>query len=355
MKNKIDVTVDKKRNAMKLTLECATIQSLIVFIDNIKLDKLNVNNLSQPSYLPYIISSGVIECIRAILPELNQGKCITYTKNLALGIGIITSSIVSSGFNGTNFFISFSISLLKSTVSTLVIDKLNKLKTIDGISLMIVLSCLFSIPKVITGVATGGLVTTLLFLLSLGAVFVGNYKFLKSTEDIDMHYKDKTDKFSLSCRNTCTTSLMISSMIVNLLPTASLVSNGLMLIICPLIQWMLSKQSIDVEELNKNIQINNIYLDGQKHGKETISVVKKMIMKNSLKLGTVSAVVFILSSLIIKIFAISISAITLSCFVNSLMTVTFGVKTMIKSNKLSHALSCNNKEYCICPLKKAIS
>jgi len=352
--NKIDVTVDKKQNAMRLTLECATIQSLIVFIDNIKLDKLNVNNLSQPSYLPYIISSGVIECIRTILPDLSQGKCISYTKNLALGIGIITSSVVSSGFNGVNFFITFSINLLKSTVSTLIISKLNKLKTIDGLSLMIVLNCLFSIPGIVTGVVTGGLITTLLFLLSIGTVFIGNYKFLKSTEDINMHYKDKTDKFSLSCRNTCTTSLMVSSMVVNLFP-ASLVSNGLMLIICPLVQWMLSKQSIDVEELNKNIQNNGIYLSGTKHGKETMNVVKKMIMKNSLKLGTVSALVFILSNLIIKIFAISISAITLSCFVNSLMTVTFGVKTMIKSNKLSHSLLLNKKEYSICSSQKVIS
>ena len=176
MKNAIDVTVDKNHNAMMLTLKCATIQSLIAFIDNIKLNNIQKVNLnqSQPSYLPYIISSGIIECVRTVLPELSQSKSASYTKTLSLGIGVITSSIVSSGFDGVNFFISFSISLLKSTVSTLVIDKLNHLKTIDGISLMIVLSCLFSIPKVITGVATGGLVTTLLFLLSLGAVFVGN-------------------------------------------------------------------------------------------------------------------------------------------------------------------------------------
>jgi preprotein translocase subunit SecY len=335
-----NITIDKNHNALTLTLKCATVQSLIIFLDNIKLSKLNTQNLNlnqinTPSYLPYILSSGIVECVNVILPDLTQRKRIQYTKTLSLGIGIITSTIVSSGFNGIEYFISFSISLLKSSASTLIIDKLNKLKTIDGISVAIILNCLISIPTMIMGVATSGLVMTLLFITSMGLLFLGNYKLLKSTEDIDIHYRNKTDTFSLSCRNTCTTSLMISSMIMSLISHGSaMISNGLMLVICPLVQWFMSRSVIDTEELNKHIQQNGIYLNGLKHGKETTNMAKRMIMKNSLKLGCVGALVFILSSLIIKIFAVSISAITLATFVNSLMTVSFGVKSIVKRNRL---------------------
>jgi len=272
----ISVAVDKRRSALSLTLKCATVQSLITFADNIKLNKItaNMTQRSTPSYIPYILSSGIMECVRSIVPDLTQRKISQYTKSLSLGIGIITSAVISSGFDGVNFFVSFSINLLKTTASTLIIDKLNKLKTIDGMSLAIVLSCLFSIPSIIEGVATGGLVMTLLFLLSISVVFLGNYKFLKSTEDLDMHYKDKTDKFSLSCRGSSTISLVISSTIISLVSSAnSFIAGGLMLIINPLIQWATSKHTIDIDELNKNIQQNGIYIDGMNHGKDTTNTV----------------------------------------------------------------------------------
>jgi hypothetical protein len=337
-KNSINIATDKINNILTLTLKCTTVQTLITLLDKLKINNINKFpvslNQNIPSYTPYLISSSIIETIKSIKPDINKIQISKYTKTLSIATGIITGLIVSSRYDGINYFISLSLNILKSTATTFIIDKLDKLKTIDGISISILLNFIFSIPKIIIGLSTGSLVSTLLTFASIGLLFTYNYRILKSTEDIDIHYKGKVDKLSFSGRNTYTTSLVISSLLSNLVADNLLINSGLMFIINPLIQWLLSRNSIDVDELNRNLQVNELYIDNLKHGKETKDKIHEMIRTNSLKLGIAGAIIFITSNILIHIFAIEVSAITLTVVINSFMNVQYGIKSFVKGRRL---------------------
>jgi preprotein translocase subunit SecY len=175
---------------------------------------------------------------------------------------------------------------------------------------------------------------SLLFIGSLGVISYGNYMMLKNTEDIDIHYNGKIDRFSLSSKNTYTTSLIISDFICGLVSSNPIIHSGLLLIINPLMQWFLSSNTMNIDELNKHLQENNIYIDGLHHGKETELCLLKIIRENALKLGLIGALTYIISSLVISIFGIAINPVLLSVLVSSFMNVSFSVKSIVKSNYL---------------------
>lgn len=82
----------KQSNALTFTIKLTNFQALISLMDKIKIN--NIPNVAQsnPSYIPYMISSSITDCIHKIKPEMQQRTVSKFTKGLALGIGIITSA-----------------------------------------------------------------------------------------------------------------------------------------------------------------------------------------------------------------------------------------------------------------------
>jgi hypothetical protein len=253
---------------------------------------------------------------------------------ISLGIGVISSALVSVSYNGMNYVVNFTFNLLRTSGTTLIIDKLNKIKSVDGTSVAILLNLIFSIPVIIAGLSAKPLILGLLFITSLGIIAYGNYKMLQETENTNIHYKDKTDIFSLTTKNNFTTSLITSSFIAGLINNP-IISTGLLFIINPLIHWFISYHNIKIDDLKKYLQQNEIYIDGLRYEKEIKAYLKKMIMNSSIKLGLVGAFVFSICSIFTQLFTIAINPIILAVFVSCFINVSFGMKAIIKSNNLN--------------------
>jgi hypothetical protein len=316
-----------KSNTLNLTLKFISLEALIELTNKLPIHKNISHEVNSPLCLPYILSQGIVDCIRTIKPDLQERKVINYTKGLSLGLGIITSGLVSCSYNGIDYILNFSLTLLKTSATTLIIDKLNKLKTIDGVSIAILINFIMTIPKMILGLSTQPLTTTLLFLAHIGATAITNYKLLQSTEDIDIHYKDKTDKFNINTRNSLTMSIIISNFITSLIPSNPPIQGGLQILLCPLVQWFMANNSIDKDQLNTYLKHNNIYLGGQKNARPIIS---KMIRNNSIKLGLIGALTTFITTMLIQAFGISISPIMITITINSLINISFSTKVLIK-------------------------
>jgi hypothetical protein len=119
----------KNSNALTFTIKLASFQAVISLLDKIKTNTVTMQP-NNPSYIPYMISSTITECVHRIKPELNQRIMSRFTQSLALGIGIVVSSFSSVGYDGVNYFISLTLNLIKTSVTTLIIEFFNTITSI---------------------------------------------------------------------------------------------------------------------------------------------------------------------------------------------------------------------------------
>lgn len=328
----------KNSNALTFTIKLASFQAVLSLLDRIKLDSIPNVPHNNPSYIPHIISSTIMDCVQKIKPELQQRTISRFTTNLALGIGIITSAFVSSGFDGMDYFIIFTLNLIKTSCTTIIVEKLNKLKIIDGVSLVILLDFLMQIPGMITQAASQGFMISILFIISIGLMLKVNYELLKQTTDTSINLKGKPFTLSLSGRGSYNSALLISSMVSGLIQN-SVTASVVMLILNPIIMYVLNSSYNETsDELNKYLSQSGLHIDKVRHGSETKKYIDKMLKRDSAKVGVVGAVIFIISSLVINVFSASCNPLTLAIVANSFMNVQYSIKAIKRAKHVKQII-----------------
>lgn len=192
------------------------------------------------------------------------------------------------------------------------------------------------IPGTISSISTQGLLMTILFIVSIGLMLKINYNLLKTTEDTSINLRGKPYQLSISGRGSYNSAIVISSMISGLLQN-NIISSTLMLILNPIILYVLNSSYNETsEELNKYLSYNDLYINGVRHGGETKKHIDNMLKKNSFTVGVVGAVIFIVSSIVVKVFSVAISPLILIMAVNSFLNLQFGVKAICRAKQVKN-------------------
>lgn len=128
----------------------------------------------------YISSNTIIRSLSELVPVISREnftdkKYRTFIRNVSLGINVITSAIISIKTNGEKFFIEFCLNLISGTSSILIIDKLNELNIVDGVSIFILINCIIRLIKMLSG----GVIDILLNLLMCLMFIIVDYNILK--------------------------------------------------------------------------------------------------------------------------------------------------------------------------------
>lgn len=327
----------KQSNALNFTIKLASFQAVNTLMNNIKITEKPTS--SNPTYIPYLVSQAIMDCVQKIKPEMSERIAARYTKNLALGIGLVTSAFVSVGFDGMDYFISFSLNLFRNSATTLIVDKINSLKMLDGISVAILLDFLMEMPQLISDASANGLIMTILFMVSTALLLRYNYKILKKTEDVNVCLtQSKKFKLGIGSRGYYNTALLLSSLIAGLVKD-NVASGAIMMILNPIVLYILNNNSETAENINKYIQQNELYIAKIKHGEQTKKYINRMIMKNSIQVGAIGAVIFIIASVMVQVFYMSISPLCLAMIVNSFINLQFSTKAVLRQKRVKKLLN----------------
>lgn len=342
---KISNDYENKINlSFKFTSYLTIIESLNYFSK-----KMNNFNLQTTSSNSYLTSNMIINMLEEVSSNIKESFSINtklkqnIIRNTSLAIGLIESTIISFGYDGINYFLIFSINLIKSTSTTYLIDKINKLNKLNGIDISIIITTLFSIPSTILSISNLPLIETLICITSIAAIFLTNTLLLRKNEKIIINYRHRIERLDININDTFLNSIFIINslnFILSLIGFSFIVNSIISLLLIPIVSCFLCKN------LNKNANNINDYLiksngiiDGVKYGKDTIKFVEKIYKKINFKYGLIAGFIFIITNFIINIFNLPISAISLSLIINSIYSLKLPIENIIKQKNIKTILN----------------
>ena len=290
----------------------------------------------------YLTSSTIVSLLETIPSikkdfENNPNKRLNATKEIAYIVGGVSSLVLAYGFDGINFYLTLGLNLVKNTASTIIINKLEKLKQIDGVSCTIILGTLFSVFKFAKSLINKDFVTTALAIGSIASLLGINYKILKHTKTIPIFFTNgNEEKLELSVTNSYSTSILLCSVVERILKHFNIV--GLLGTVAiglatPIITFILSNDLYSyADKISEYLYKNEGIIIGQYPGECTKKYIKKVLKETNICYSLIGCLVFILSIQIISFFNLALSPVYLSLIINSILNVNNNIKS-IKSIK----------------------
>lgn len=266
----------------------------------------------------YMASNTIIQNLGELIPVISRenftdSKYKTFIRNVAIGFGCFTSLIISVRTNGKKCFIEFCFNLISCTSTIMIIDKLKRINMVDGISISILISSIFSLVNIISGSILTmliNLVTCLLFVLIDLSVFEICYNY---------------DKLEYKNINNYNFAMMICENIFGTFGS----------LLMPLIIFILNFS--DIKNINKNFNSNNM-LDGirlEDHKKQ----IFKGVVSYSIRVGCIGGLILLINSFIgcIPVYRIGL-------LVSSTMVLVNDIKAYLALKKTKNCCLVSDKK-----------
>ena len=319
---------------INLSLSYLTLEGLLESTSQIS-SYLKDIPISEPgsSYLSANLITNILEVIPGIKETFEScpTKRLQVTKQIAYIVGDISSLFLAYGYNGAEFYLTLGLNLLKNRGTTFIINKLENLRQIDGVSCSIILGTLFSIPKLIKSFSNSSLFITILNISSLVALFGINYKILKTKETIPIIFTNgKEEKIEISVNNSYVTSILLCSVLEKIF---GLYSPFAITLFIPIITFILSNDLYSFsDKITEYLQKSEGIIPGRRPGNDTKKYLDNIIKNSNIAYSIIGCLVFILSYQLISLFNLMISPLYLSLIINSLLNINNNIKS-IKSIK----------------------
>ena len=291
----------------------------------------------------YIKSSILVSLTENVFPSIkkefenNKSKRLQVTKEISYVVGLFNSIIISVGNCGSGYFLTLGLNLCKNTASTMIIDKLNNLGQVDGVSVAILIGFLFDMPKIILSSLSKPFIETILTIISLVSLFGINYTLLKSGKEIPVQYRGtEGDNISLGISSVYSQSIYASSILMTILTkfnVALSTSYSLTFLLIPIACYILTNENNTADKITKYLNKSGGTIPSIRPGKETKEFIKKNLNSVNLKYGIIGSFIFIASHLIITYFGIPTSPMYVAMIINSSIRVSYSIKAMKTINK----------------------
>jgi hypothetical protein len=177
---------------------------------------------------------------------------------------VVSSLFISAQYTGAEYILSFTLNVINNSTTTYIINKLNELNIVNGISIAVILGCLSQLPKFVLSIASKGLIEGILSILSICGLGYINYKLLKHENNLEVNFANGTkDKIDISVKNSyymVMCSLYYLSVLLGKLGTNSVIVSSLVMLLSPLLTYCMATGTGYDEEVNKyrNILVNDI-------------------------------------------------------------------------------------------------
>lgn len=285
---------------------------------------------------PYVSASIITNVVEEVIPCMKDNLKYTmtrqkFTKKLSYGIGIITSVIISYGFDGTNYFVNLGFNLVKNLFTTYVMSKIDSYNKIDVVSLAIVINIIIAIPKALIMLSGYKCV---LGILSIICILCLNKMVLNNSKQLNVLYYKQTNKINL-INNDYVIGLTVASFINGLLSVfgVGLVINSIItIIVVPIIAYITTLGRDEGKCIVDNLNRSEGIIDGFRNGTETKEYLDKELVNLGIKNGFKGGLLYVITNVVFSYLGMDISPLLLNIGVNSFQRVCNDVK-FIKSVK----------------------
>ena len=319
---------------INVTMQYVSLQALLVGVNDIVAFTKGIATVDGvANYINSRMIVKLLEYIPSIKKDLEEraDKKTIITKDIAYALGSIKGLILSYGYDGANFYITLGLSLIKTVGTAFIIDRLDRLHQVDGVSVAVLIGCICSLPKVAKSFMTKDFVQIMLSLLTIVSLIGINYIAIKHEKNIEINYLNNKDTLKLNFSSIYSLSIIVANTLIKILSTIGIVGmqlNIVVTLIIPIVAFILST---DIEELSKNI-------DGIRQGRERVEYLKSIIRKEGFKVSVVGCFLFLISYNILLILGISTSiTLYLSLIVSSCIQVGYAVKSIKGTKKIAKA------------------
>ena len=330
---------------INVTMQYVSLQSLLVGVNDMVAFTKGISTVDGVSnYINSRMIVKLLEYIPSIKKDLEEraDKKTIITKDISYALGSIKGLILSYGYDGVNFYITLGLSLIKTIGTTFIIDRLDRLHQVDGVSVGVLIGFICSLPKVAKSFITKDFIQIMLSLLTIISLVGINYMAIKHEKNIEINYLNSKDTLKLNFSSIYSLSTVVANTLIKILSTIGIVGMQLNIIVTLIIPIVALILSTDIEELSKNIDkylsLNNGCIDGIRHGKERVDYLKSIIRKEGFKVSAVGGFLFLISYNILLILGISTSiTLYLSLIVSSCIQVGYAVKSIKGTKKIIKA------------------
>ena len=330
---------------INVTMQYVSLQALLVGVNDMVAFTKGIATVDGvANYINSRMIVKLLEYIPSIKKDLEEraDKKTIITKDIAYALGSIKGLILSYGYDGANFYITLGLSLIKTVGTAFIIDRLDRLHQVDGVSVAVLIGCICSLPKVAKSFMTKDFVQIMLSLLTIISLLGINYMAIKHEKNIEINYLNNKDTLKLNFSSIYSLSIIVANTLIKILSTIGIVGmqlNIIVTLIIPIVAFILST---DIEELSKNIDkylsLNNGCIDGIRQGRERVSYLKSIIRKEGFKVSAIGGFLFLISYNILLILGISTSiTLYLSLIVSSCIQVGYAVKSIKGTKKIAKA------------------
>ena len=330
---------------INVTMQYVSLQALLVGVNDMVAFTKGIATVDGvANYINSRMIVKLLEYIPSIKKDLEEraDKKTIITKDIAYALGSIKGLILSYGYDGANFYITLGLSLIKTVGTAFIIDRLDRLHQVDGVSVAVLIGCICSLPKVAKSFMTKDFVQIMLSLLTIVSLIGINYIAIKHEKNIEINYLNNKDTLKLNFSSIYSLSIIVANTLIKILSTIGIVGmqlNIIVTLIIPIVAFILST---DIEELSKNIDkylsFNDGCIDGIRQGRERVEYLKSIIRKEGFKVSVVGCFLFLISYNILLILGISTSiTLYLSLIVSSCIQVGYAVKSIKGTKKIAKA------------------
>ncbi len=269
---------------INVTMQYVSLQALLVGVNDMVAFTKGIATVDGvANYINSRMIVKLLEYIPSIKKDLEEraDKKTIITKDIAYALGSIKGLILSYGYDGANFYITLGLSLIKTVGTAFIIDRLDRLHQVDGVSVAVLIGCICSLPKVAKSFMTKDFVQIMLSLLTIVSLIGINYIAIKHEKNIEINYLNSKDTLKLNFSSIYSLSIIVANTLIKILSTIGIVGmqlNIIVTLIIPIVAFILST---DIEELSKNIDKYLSFNDGCIDGinLSTISAVFKRIIE----------------------------------------------------------------------------
>ncbi len=330
---------------INMTMKYVTLQALLEGANNITSFAKGIAIVDGASN--YMTSSMVVRLMEYI-PSIKKtfeekaDRKVIMVKNISYALGSIKGLIFSYGYDGVNFYISLGLNLVKNFSTTFIIDKLNKLHQVDGLSVAVLIGFICSIPKVAKSFLNKDFIQVILSLLTIASLMGINYIVIKHQKEIKVDYLEREDKLKINFSNIYSLAIMVANTLMKILAGIGIVGiqlNIMMAMAIPIVGFILSTDIEDLgEKIDKYLSLSNGCISGIRQGAERKEYLKGIIKKENFKISALGIILYLISYNILMILGISTNiTLYLTLIVSSVIQISYSIKSIKGINKVKNS------------------
>ena len=230
---------------INVTMQYVSLQALLVGVNDMVAFTKGIATVDGvANYINSRMIVKLLEYIPSIKKDLEEraDKKSVITKDIAYALGSIKGLILSYGYDGANFYITLGLSLIKTVGTAFIIDRLDRLHQVDGVSVAVLIGCICSLPKVAKSFVTKDFVQIMLSLLTIVSLIGINYIAIKHEKNIEINYLNNKDTLKLNFSSIYSLSIIVANTLIKILSTIGIVGmqlNIIVTLIIPIVAFIL--------------------------------------------------------------------------------------------------------------------